>query len=110
MANNLKGNILYIDTFTSAIDLSAQFPNGTLLVSIEWVGPTNTSHTAVVRENSATGKIIFEKGCPVVNDSYEKIYGGGEGIWVDSLYIPVSAGNLLASGKLIIVTRGGNVT
>lgn len=105
MANNLKGKILYIDTFTSAIDLSDQFPSGCKLVSIEWIGPTDTDHTAQVRIGSASGPIIFSKTCAVANECYEKRY---DGMHIDSLYIPVAAGNLLASGSLIIVTKAGN--
>lgn len=105
MANNLSGNVLYIDTFTSAIDLSNQFPTGTKLVSIEWVGPTDTAHTAQVRTGSATGPIIFSKTCAVVSECYEKLY---DDVHVDDLYIPVAAGNLFASGALIIVCKGGN--
>lgn len=106
MANNLRSNILYIDTFTSALDLSSQFPSGLKLVSIEWIGPTDTAHTAVVRTGSATGPIIFSKTCAVVNECYEKCY---DGIHLDDLYIPVAAGNLFASGALLIVTKGGNI-
>ena len=109
MANSLNGNILYIDDFSSAIDLSDRFPTGTLLVSIEWTRPTSLLHWMEVRESSATGKVIFERRCNQVNQSEEKIYSPN-GIWVKSLYIKATSENMNASGKLIIVTRGGNQT
>jgi hypothetical protein len=105
MANDLTGKVLYIDTFSSAIDLADTYQRGIEVISIEWVGPTSTDHYAQVRENGATGPIVFEKYCAVVKESYEKEYHGGY-FFARGLYIPVAAGNLFASGKLIITTKG----
>lgn len=104
MANIYDKNIMTIDTFTAALDWSTAFPNGFKIQSIEWSKPTNTSHTAYVQAGGSSGPKIFDEQCTTANQSIIKYFHGE---WIPSLYIPVAASNLLASGSLIIVLADG---
>lgn len=103
MANLFIGNPMDLDTFTSAIDFSTAFPNGMRLNSIEWSKPTSTDHTCYLQAGGSSGPKIFDEQCTVANQSIIKYFHGE---WVKALYIPVAAGNLLASGTLKITLKG----
>ena len=106
MANIYDKNVMVIDTFTAALDFADAFPEGMKVQSIEWSKPTNTSHTAKVQAGGSSGPAIFDEQCTTANQSIIKYFHGE---WVKSLYIPVAAGNLFASGTLIIVLADGMV-
>ena len=96
MANNFTGPLVYMDTFTSAIDLRVAmgFANGQQIYvkSIEWQDPVNTSHTALIT-TSAGGSVIFSHTATVVNQPIKDyIYD-----WLENIYI---AANGVGSGAI----------
>lgn len=102
MANNFSQNPMVLDTFTSAIDVnnSAGFPSGTKLFvqSIEWVKPTNTSHTCTIKNDADVP--VFDAQCTVANQNVIKYFYG---VSLANLKIDVAAGNHMASGSIHIL-------
>jgi len=99
MANKLNRNPIVLDTFSSAIDFSKQFPYGMKISSIEWSKPTSTDHTFTILAGGSSGNEIFAEQCYVATASIMKTFNGS---WVDPLYFAVAANNEKASGKIII--------
>lgn len=101
MANNFNNNPIVLDTFTSAIDVNSSkgYPlNFPLYVhSIEWVKPTNTSHTCTITNNA--GSNVFDEQCVVATQSIIKYFGG---LPIHNLKIAVAASNHMASGSVHI--------
>lgn len=100
MANSLTTNPIYIDVFTTAINLATYWPGEVHLDSIEWSRPTSTDHYGIVLTGGATGVTVFDEQCTVANQSLIKYF---HGLPIKAPYIPATTGNMLASGKLIIV-------
>jgi len=100
MANNYKGNPIFLDVFTGAIDLKTQlgFANGTPLKvrSIEWAYPSTVGHTCLITDK-ASGRPIFKETCFVQYEPIEKPF---DGVYLDNLYI--AAGGV-QSGAIIIL-------
>ncbi len=98
MANAFGSNPIYLDTFSSAIDVGnsifgdsqAKFK----LQSIEWQEPTTADHTAVVTDGDSNP--IFDETCLLASQSLIKYY---DGRWVSGLKIGVSG---VGSGKILI--------
>ena len=100
MANLLSTNPIYIDTFTSAIDLADYLPLEIHLNSIEWSRPTSTDHYAIIFSGGASGTTVFEEQCIIANQSIIKYF---HGLPIKPPYIPAVSSNLMGSGKIIIV-------
>ena len=98
----LTTNPIVLDTFTSVIDFSDEYPNGLKIVSIEWSKPTSTNHTFQILAGGSGGTEIFDEQCSVATQSLIKYLKGEHGVWTPPLYFAVAAGNEKASGKIII--------
>jgi hypothetical protein len=100
MANSLQTNPVFIDDFSTAIDLTSQFPFGFKVHSIEWVGPKGATHAMVVKAGGEGGVTVFcamATGGPMQN-IIKYFYKQ----WLLPLYIPKSSGVTNASGSLVI--------
>lgn len=103
MGNSLlTASPIVLDTFTSVIDFADIYPNGLKIVSIDWVKPTNTSHTFTILAGGSGGKAIFEVQCVTATQNIIKYLKGEHGVWTPPLYFAVAGGNEKASGKIII--------
>ena len=100
MTNSYKGNPVFLDVFTSAIDLRSHLglPEGAplKLLSIEWAYPSTVNHTALITDK-AGGRAIFKEICFVAKQPIEKPFNGE---YVDNLYI---AANGVQSGAIFIL-------
>jgi len=99
MANSLTSNPIYVDVFSSAIDLADYLPDEIHLDSIEWARPTSTSHYCTLFSGGVAGVTIFDEQCTTANQSIIKYF---HGLPIKPPYIPAVSTNLLGSGKLII--------
>ena len=102
MANSLTTNPIYIDVFSAAIDLADYLAPEVHLSSIEWTQPTTAGHYATIFSGGATGVTMFHVECTATSQTFIKYYHGAS---LRPPYIPVAAGNLLASGKIIITIQ-----
>lgn len=101
MANSLLTNPIVIDTFTNAIDFSTIYDDPMEIESIEWSKP-DLDDTAYVQSGGSSGPKIFDEIGMATGQSIFKRFNGTK---MKPLYIPATAGILLASGTLIIVKK-----
>lgn len=103
MANSLAGPIIHIDSFSSAVDLSTQYPGGMRIHSIEWAQPKGTTHTMTVLTGGKSGVTIFHEQCVTALQSIIKYFYKE---WCAAPYIKISSasasGTSNASGAVII--------
>jgi len=98
MSNSFKGNPIFLDDFSSAIDVCASlgFATGTPLKvkSIEWAYPASLNDTALITDK-ASGRPIFKETCFVAKQNIALNIES----WVDNLYIAASG---VGSGAILI--------
>jgi len=84
---------MYIDDFSSAIDMQDHYRNGVKVWSIQWVRPTTVGHTCTIK--SGTAELVAWE-CAVAKQKIEHYY---DGMQFEDLNIDASG---VGSGKLII--------
>ena len=98
MSNDFASNPIFLDTFTSAIDVgNTMFGDSNAkfkLNSIEWQEPTTAGHTAVVTDGG--GKPIFDETC-ITNNQSIIVYFHGQ--IVSGIKIGISG---VGSGKILV--------
>jgi len=103
MANNISGNPIVLDTFSSAIDVgNSLFGNSKALIKVEkilWSKPTDLTHTLAITDGGGS-RPIAEARCTTVNETKRVAEAG----WYKGIRI---AANGVGSGKVMIYLKQG---
>jgi hypothetical protein len=101
MANQFKGELISLDTFTSDVLLSEVYDKTVFkLNSIEWQQPITIGDTAVIYDKNSSDKLsLFDEYCVIARQSLIKYFFD---LNVRDIYIPSGS---ISSGKIILIIR-----